>query len=179
MDGDCEVNFEFDGAAHLVRSLAPLCCVAPLGADLPEQCPICLQKLEHQQRSWRLPCFHVFYDSCATACINQQRHASSYTLREADEDRERARVPSCAARKWGALIGVMASAIGFEAPRTLWRMSVLAGGSSGSGGMAAQWTLCPPPFDGKVETLRHPPTMCRALGRELQLFLRDAASQQA
>lgn len=61
------------GDTRAVRLVEPLCCVETLERQLPDGCAVCCEALLAGQRTWRLPCMHVFHEVCMRRCFARRR----------------------------------------------------------------------------------------------------------
>jgi len=75
------------------RAIQPLCCVSCLDRDLPEACAICLECLVRPQSVWRLPCGHVFHETCALRFFAKVRAKATCPLCRSDIKRLLAGAP--------------------------------------------------------------------------------------
>jgi len=63
----------FGELPRLVRQVKPLCLAYRLEADLRDECAVCLSALAAGDQAWRLPCTHVFHESCAIRLLAMRR----------------------------------------------------------------------------------------------------------
>lgn len=62
--------------SRAARAVRPLCRVDEVAKDLPDSCPICLERLIAGQAFWRLPCSHVFHEVCMARHLGTRRAKS-------------------------------------------------------------------------------------------------------